>query len=73
MLEFLQANWFWLLLGAGAIWILFRGGGCGMSGYSSRGSESSRTKAGNGDEEQGEHVEEEPRERPARRAGHGCC
>lgn len=30
-MEFLQANWVWLLLVAGALWLLFRGGlGCGM-------------------------------------------
>jgi hypothetical protein len=30
-MEFLQANWVWLLLVAGALWVLFRGGlGCGM-------------------------------------------
>lgn len=71
MLEFLQANWFWLLLGAGVIWILFRGGGCGMSSHSSHGS--SRTKTASGDEGHDHHVEEEPRDRPSRSAGHGCC
>ena len=73
MLEFLQANWLWLLLGAGVIWILFRGGGCGMSGHSSRGADSSRTKTMSGDEGHGGHVDEEPQERRTRRAGHGCC
>lgn len=30
-MEFLQANWVWLLLVAGALLLLFRGGlGCGM-------------------------------------------
>ena len=31
-MEFLQANWFWILLGGGALWFLFRRGGmgCGM-------------------------------------------
>ncbi len=28
MVEFLQANWPWLLLGIGAVWFLSRGG-CG--------------------------------------------
>jgi hypothetical protein len=31
VMEFLQANWVWLLLLAGTLWLLFRGGlGCGM-------------------------------------------
>jgi hypothetical protein len=32
-MEFLQANWFWILLGVGAVWFLFRRGGmgCGMA------------------------------------------
>ncbi len=30
-MEFLQANWVWLLLVVGALWLLSRGGlGCGM-------------------------------------------
>ncbi len=31
-MEFLQANWVWILLGLGVVWFLFgRGGmGCGM-------------------------------------------
>jgi len=32
MLEFLQANWIWLLVGAGVLWFLFRQGGHGMGG-----------------------------------------
>ena len=41
-MEFLQANWFWILLGVGAVWFLFRRGGmgCGMGGH---GSHDSRT------------------------------
>ena len=31
-MEFLQANWVWLLLMAGLLWLILRGGfGCGMS------------------------------------------
>ena len=39
-MEFLQANWVWLLLGLGAVWFLFRRGGmgCGMGEHESRGS-----------------------------------
>lgn len=44
-MEFLQANWFWILLGAGAVWFLFRRGGmgCGMGGHSSHDSRTSRS------------------------------
>lgn len=43
-MEFLQANWLWLLLGLGAVWFfLGRGGmGCGMGGHGSHGSQDSR-------------------------------
>ena len=36
-MEFLQANWFWILLGGGALWFLFRRGGmgCGMGEHGS--------------------------------------
>ena len=34
-MEWLQANWLWLLLGLGVVWFLFRGGGCGMGGHGS--------------------------------------
>ena len=41
---FLQANWFWILLGVGAVWFLFRRGGmgCGMGGHGSYDSRTSR-------------------------------
>jgi hypothetical protein len=44
MIEFLTANWLWILLGIGVLWFLFRGHdmGCGMGGHS-HGSEPSRT------------------------------
>jgi hypothetical protein len=43
-MEFLQANWFWILLGVGAVWFLFRRGGmgCGMGGHGSHESRTSR-------------------------------
>jgi len=39
-MEFLQANWFWILLGLGVVWLAFRRGGmgCGMGGHNSHGS-----------------------------------
>ncbi len=43
-MEFLQANWLWILLGLGAVWLLSRRGGmgCGMGGHGSHGSHGSR-------------------------------
>jgi hypothetical protein len=73
MLEFLQANWIWLAIGAGVVWFLFRQGGCAMGSHTSHGSESSRTKAASSGEEHGSHVEEEPGHHRTRRAGRGCC
>jgi hypothetical protein len=73
MFEFLQANWFWLLLGAGVIWLLFRQGGCGMGSHGSHGSESSQTKAASSGEEHGTHAEGQPGKHRRRRAGRGCC
>ena len=73
MLEFIQANWLWLLLGAGVVWLLFRQGGCGMGSHASHGSESSQTKAASSGEEHGSHVEEQRGHHRTRRGGHGCC
>ena len=73
MLEFLQTNWLWLLLGAGVIGFLFRRSACGTGSHASRGRESSETKATSSSEEHSGHVEEQPRRRRTRHAGHGCC
>ena len=45
-MEFLQANWVWLLLGLGVVWFLFRRGGmgCGMGGHESHETRSNRTE-----------------------------
>jgi hypothetical protein len=32
MIDFLTANWFWLVLAAAFLWMHTRGGGCGMHG-----------------------------------------
>jgi len=32
MLDFLAANWLWIAIGAGFVWLHTRGGGCGMHG-----------------------------------------
>jgi hypothetical protein len=35
-MEWLTANWFWVVLGLGFMWLVSRGGlGCGMSGHGS--------------------------------------
>lgn len=73
MLEFLQTNWFWLLLGAGVIWFLFRQGGCGMGSHGSHGSESSRSTTPNSDHEHAGPSEARPTRSGARRGRHGCC
>lgn len=42
-MEWLAANWFWVVLGLGAAWLFWRGGmGCGMGGHASRGAQESR-------------------------------
>lgn len=35
MYDWLSGNWIWILLGLGALWFVFRGGGmrCGMGGH----------------------------------------
>jgi len=73
MIEFLQANWLWLLVGAGVLWFLFRQGGCAMGSHESRSSESSQVKEASRDEEHSSHVKEQPGHHQARRRGHGCC
>lgn len=79
-MEFLQANWLWLLLGLGALWFLFgRGGmGCGTRGHGSHGSgepkddqervQSHASHTGNGD---GRPQEQE--KKTAAHRGHGGC
>lgn len=64
-MEWLQANWWWLLIGLGIVWLLFRGRGHGMG-------------CGMGERGQGSHhgsIEgrsTEGEEMPRRRRG-GCC
>ena len=67
MLEFLQANWIWLLVGAGVLWFLFRQGGHG-----SHGSESTRRTTASDDGQAG-HGEEQSARSTTRRSGRGCC
>jgi hypothetical protein len=47
-MEFLQANWLWILLGALAVGFLFRRGGmgCGAGGHGSHDSRPSRATGG---------------------------
>lgn len=39
MFDWIAANWVWLLVGVGALWLLFgrRGMGCGMGGHGTHG------------------------------------
>lgn len=78
MIEFLTANWLWILLGIGVLWFLFRGHGmgCGMSGHS-HGSEPSRKDeadphAGHVAGAGTAHEHGAPASAPPRRRG-GCC
>jgi hypothetical protein len=47
-MEFLQANWLWLLIGLGAVWLFFgRGGmGCGRRDHGSHGDRASTDAKG---------------------------
>jgi hypothetical protein len=78
--EFLQANWLWILLGLGVVLFFFRRGGmgCGMGEHGSHGGASSETPAsgpahgsrnGHGD---GKSPEREA-ETAAPRSRRGCC
>lgn len=73
MLEFLQTNWFWLLLGAGVVWFLFRQGGCGMGRHASHGSGSSRRTTPDSDHEHSGQGDERRTQSGVRRSGRGCC
>lgn len=67
-MEFLQANWFWILLGVGAVWFLFRRGGmgCGMGAHGSHDSRTSRDMRDNTPAARGSHDGHPPEESPAR-------
>lgn len=54
-MEWLQANWLWLLLGLGVVWFLLRGGGCGMGGHGSHRSGDRRDTMGDSRAEHGVH------------------
>ena len=82
-MEFLQANWLWILLGVGAVWFLSRRGGmgCGMGGHGSHGSHGSRGSKNPGEsahphtspnrQGNGESQERKEGTTPPRR--HTCC
>ena len=41
-MEWLAANWFWVVLGLGAAWFFMKGGmGCGLGGHQSHGTHGS--------------------------------
>ncbi len=80
MIEFLTANWLWILLGIGALWFFTRGHGmgmgCGMGGHS-HGSEPSQGEqadphAGHAVGAGASHEHGAPASAPPRRRG-GCC
>jgi hypothetical protein len=68
-MEFLQANWLWILVGVAAVWFLFRRGGmgCGMGGHGSHGSHESRD-VGRTASAEGSHNGHGSEESPARKA-----
>ena len=67
MLEFLQENWFWLLLAVGALWFFSRRGR-GAGEHGSHGADSQTTPA-TGDTA---HVQHGQRRRERLRARRGC-
>lgn len=81
-MEFLQANWIWLLLVLGAVWFFMRRGGlgCGMGGHESHGSRdtsepnAARQQAGAPPNRHGGHGDPQKRETETARARrhHGC-
>jgi len=72
MLEFLQANWVWLAIGAGVVWFLFRQGGCGMGSHASHDSEPSQRTTASDDGHAG-HGEEQAARSTTRRSRRRCC
>ncbi len=72
MVEFLQANWLWVLLGVIAVWFLFgrghRGMGCGMGGssHSSTSDHDSHSGHDSGGEEKSKGT-------ASRQRRGGCC
>jgi hypothetical protein len=81
-MEWLAANWFWVVLGLGAAWLFSRGGmGCGMGGHGSHGTHASdRSKTADSTQHgptTNGHTTEEGRETEetgsgARRRHRGC-
>ena len=81
-MEWLAANWWWVVLGLGAAWLFLRGGmGCGMGGHGSHGAQGSgRSKSVDSAQHgsvKNRHATEEGREpeeigRGARRRHRGC-
>ena len=82
-MEYLQANWIWLLLGLGVVWFLFRRGGmgCGMGGHESHGSHDSSESKNSQEPTHSQtshngHGRSEPEKREATtttpRRRHGC-
>jgi len=76
-MEFLQANWLWILLGLGVVWFLFRRGGmgCGMGEHGAHGSRPASDVRGKTGPHDGHGVAESPEreaDAAAPRRRHGC-
>lgn len=64
-MEWLQANWLWVLLAVGVGWFLFRGGSCGMGGHGSHRAGAAR------DEGRSLRATHDGHDSPAAHNGHG--
>ena len=77
-MEFLQANWLWILLGIGAVWFMFRRGGMGCGGgqgsHGSHGSSETRQMSAQGshDGHGGDEAPARKLETASPRAHRGC-
>jgi hypothetical protein len=67
-MDWLSANWLWVVLGLGVAWLFFRGGmGCGVGGHGSHvhGSGPSKLTDRSRNEHPGEDGSEEPEDAAA--------
>jgi hypothetical protein len=78
-MEWLSANWLWVVLGLGVAWVLFKGGmGCGMGGHGSHGSHDADAAKRKDPSLNGHATEDAPREKQEaevarpRRRHRGC-
>ncbi len=71
-MEFLQANWLWLLIALGAVWLFFgrRGMGCGRRDHGSHGDRASTDAKGS--MQGSDAARERDAETPAAHRHRGC-